>query len=77
MGKFLGNNTKDVPDWVISQGIDSTVASNFNAASANLNHFNVDANQLITDFNVNIPAAFKNAANNLYKGGAEIDAAFR
>ena len=75
MGKFLGNDTKDVPEWVIAKGIDPTVASNFNTASANLNHFNIDSNQLITDFNVNIPNAFKHTEDSIYKGAAKLKAA--
>jgi len=76
MGKFLGNDTKNVPDWEISEGIDSTIASNFNTASSNLNVFNTDANQLITDFKVNIPNAFSGAEQKLKDGGNELKSVF-
>lgn len=77
MGRFLGNDTKSVPSWMIEQGIDPIVSSNFNSASAGLNTFNLSAAQLVDDFNNNIPNAFNNSASDLFKGGAEIKAAFQ
>ena len=78
MGRFLGNDTKSLEDnpWIISEGIDSSITSNFNQASADLKHLSDASDKMVNDFNVVIPSKFADADKLFEKGGREINAAF-
>ena len=79
MGRFLGNDTKEIDEhdpWVISEGIDPDLHDQFDLASANMKNLQNSSDQLVTDFTVNIPNRFHDADATFARGGQEIKAFF-
>lgn len=79
MGRFLGNDTKEISEndpWVLSEDIDPDLRGNFNNASSNMSKFQQSSDQLVDDFKNNIPNKFSNATDKLQAGGNDIKAFF-